>query len=106
MALGIPNFALRRRKLEAITFVPVEKAFKPQVKVRALKDISGWASRERRVKWSIGAGSIGCLDENKAREFATKGYVEILEGGVRPVSEDEAAEFLSTVTQVNLNGGN
>jgi len=95
---------LRRRDLTPVRFVPVERVFQPQVKVRALKDISGWANRERRVKWSIGAGRIGCLDADKAREFATKGYVQIVEGKVEPVSEDEAEEMLAQVTTIGLGG--
>jgi len=94
--------ARRRRELQPVTFVPVEQVFKPMIKVRALADISGWADRDRRVKWSIPHGRIGMLDDAKAREFQAKGYVEILDGAVKPVSEDEAAEFLSTVTTINL----
>lgn len=98
----LPNFARRRQRLEPITFVPIERVFKPQVQVRALRDINGWADRDRRKKWHIGAGRIGCIDADKAREWATKGYIEILDGEVKPVSEDEAAEFMSTVTTLNL----
>lgn len=98
--------AKRRPPLEPITFVPVEKVFKPQVKVRATRDLNGWADRGKtsgkRVKWSIAEGRIGCLDEDKAREFQAKGYVEILDGTIKPVSEDEAAEYLSTVTTISL----
>ncbi len=103
---NVPNFNRRRRKLEPITFVPIERAFKPQVKVRATRDISGWASRDRRVKWEIPSGRVGCIDEDVAREFQIKGYVEILDGSVRPASEDEIAEVLSTVTTISLGGEN
>lgn len=99
-----PDFERRRRKLEPVTFVSVERAFKPMIRVQAKLDINGWADRDRRVKWHIGAGRIGMLDEAAAREFALKGYVEILDGTVKPVSEDEAAEILSTVTKVSLGG--
>jgi hypothetical protein len=94
----------QRHELEPVRFVAVERAFKPQVKVRATRDLSGWANRERRVKWSIGKGRVGCLDEDVAREFLAKGYVEIIEGGesIKPVSADEAAEILSTVTTIGL----
>lgn len=104
--MNIPNFARRRERLEPVAFVPVSRAFRAQVKVRALHDLSGWASQSRRVKWHIGAGRIGCIDEEKAREFASKGYVEILDGKVRPVSEAEAEEFLSTVTILNMGASN
>lgn len=96
----------RTSPLEPIKFVPVEKVFKAQVKVRATRDLNGWADRSKRVKWNIPAGRIGCLDEDKAREFHAKGYVQILDGEVKPVSEDEAAEMLSTVTTLTLGGPN
>jgi hypothetical protein len=90
--------------VKPVTFVPVEKVFKAQVKVRAKHDLNGWADRTKQVKWHIPAGRIGCLDEDKAREFHTKGYVEILDGSFKQVSEDEAAEMLSTVTTLSLGG--
>jgi hypothetical protein len=96
--IGVPDFKRRRWKLKPVTFVPVSRAFKPQIKVRATRDLNGWADREQKVKWHIPTGSIGCIDAETAREFAAKGFVEILEGAVRPVSEAEAAEFLSQVT--------
>lgn len=103
---NLPSFRLRRQKEQPIKFVTLAEAFTPQIRVRATRDINGWVDRRRRVKWHIGAGSIGCLDEPTAREFATKGYVEILDGQIRPVSEDEAAYFLSNVKTINLGGNN
>ncbi len=102
----LPNFQRRREMAQPIEFVTVERAFSPQVKVRATRDVSGWVDRRRRVKWHLGAGRMGYLDAEKAREFQVKGYVEILKGAVEPVSEDEAAEFLSTVTTLNLGAPN
>ena len=102
--LGLPNFDRRRRRLEPVTFVPVERVFAPQVKVRATRDLNGWADKTKRVKWHIPHGRVGCIDADKAREFQAKGYVEILDGAVKPVSEDEAAEFMSTVTTLSLGG--
>lgn len=99
--VNLPNFSRRRLRATPITFVPIERVFQPQVRVRATRDLNGWASREQRVKWHIPRGRIGCLDADKAREFEVKGYVEILDGAVKPVSEDEAAEFLSTVTIIS-----
>ena len=90
---------------EVIRFVPVEHVFQAQVKVRATRDLNGWADRAKGVKWHIPQGRIGCLDRDKAREFQAKGYVEILEGEVAPVSEDELAEFKSTVHTISLGGG-
>lgn len=97
------RFVRQRRKQERpITFVSVMEAFQPQIKVRFLKDVSGWASRDRRVKWSIGAGKVGTLDADKAREFQAKGYLEILDGTVKPVTQTELDEILATVTVVGL----
>ena len=98
-------FRRRRQKLEPITFLPVKKVFKHQVKVQALRDLNGWADRDKRVKWSIGKGRIGCLDTETAREFEVKGYIRVVTGEVHPVSEDEAAEILSTVTTISLGAG-
>lgn len=92
----------RIAKPEVIKFVPVERVFKPQVKVRATRDLNGWANRERGVKWNIPAGRIGCVDEDKAREWVAKGFVELVEGDIRPISEDEAADFLSQVTTISV----
>lgn len=91
-----------RRAYEKVTFVPVERVFSPQVKVRAKHDLSGWADREKGIKWHIPTGRIGYIDEEKAREFFVKGYVDILDGTIRPVSEDETAEILSTRTVLSL----
>lgn len=99
---NLPNFERRRRKLDPVRFVPVAQVFKPQIKVRALKDINGYAARDRKIKYQIGHGRVGYLDDDTAREWQVKGYIEILEGTVRPVSEDEAAEILSTVTTIAL----
>ena len=96
----------RRPPFKPVTFVPVEKVFKPAVKVRSTRDVNGWADVERRKKWAMRDGQIAYIDEDKAREFQAKGYVEILDGTVKPVSEDEAAEFLSTVTTISLGDPN
>lgn len=103
--MRLPGFERRRRKLEPVRFVPVSKAFEPQVRVQAVRDLNGWVDRERRVKWQIGRHQIGFLNEAKAREFETKGFVRILNGDVTPVSEDEAAEMLSTSTTITLGAG-
>lgn len=92
----------RAAKPEVIKFVPVERVFKPQVKVRATRDLSGWADRAKGVKWHIPVGSMGCLDADKAREFWAKGFVEIIEGDIKPVTEAEMDEFLSQVTTISI----
>lgn len=102
---GIPNFNRRRQRLEPVRFVPVSQVFEPQVKVQALRDLNGWADRDRRVKWTINRGRVGFLSADIAREFEVKGYVRIVEGEVEPVSEDEAAEMLSNMTTVTLGAG-
>lgn len=102
--MNLPNFTRRRRSTEPTRFVSLEQAFQPQVKVRATRDLNGWANRDRKIKWSIPHGRIGCIDADKAREFAAKGYVEILDGTVKPVSAGELDEMLSTVTTIGLGG--
>lgn len=94
----------KRAKPTVVKFVPVERAFKPMIKVRATRDLNGWANKSRGIKWHIGNGRIGMLDEETARQFMAKGFVEILEGDIKPVSEDEAAEFLAQVTTINVGG--
>jgi hypothetical protein len=100
-----PNFARARERLIPVKFEPVSKAFKRQVKVVANRDISGWINRGRRQKWFIPAHKPVWISEDKAREFQAKGYLEIIEGKVKPVSPDEAAEFLSQVTSIGMGGG-
>lgn len=99
-----------KKELEPVRFVTVEQVFQPQVKVMATRDLSGWADRGdksgKRVKWHIGIGRVGHLDADVAREFNAKGFVEILEGEVKPVSEAEMAEFLSQVTTISVGGPN
>ncbi len=87
-----------------VTFAPVSKAFKRQVRVIANRDLNGWLHRGSKVKWSIPAHRPVWIDEDKAREFQAKGYLEILEGKVKPVSPDEAAEYLSQITVIGMGG--
>ena len=95
--------ARSKPRIQPVTFVPVEQVFQPQVEVRSKVDLNGWADRRKKVKWNIPAGSVGCLDADKAREFQIKGYVEVLNGDVGPpASEDEIAEVMSTVTVIGL----
>lgn len=91
-----------KKEIVPVTFVPVERVFKAQIKVRALNDISGWADRRRKVKYEIGAGKIGYLDEDTARVWHAKGYIEILDGKVKPVSPDELAELTSKDATISL----
>ena len=92
-------------RVQPVTFVPVERAFKPQVKIRATHDLNGWVDRRRNIKWHIAGGTIGYVDEETARQWMAKGYAELIEGNVRPVSEDEAAEFLAQVTRIGVPRG-
>ena len=104
--VNLPNFNLRRRKLEPIEFVPIRHVFRQQIKVRALLDMNGWVGEKAdRKKWHIGKDRTGYIDEDKAREWAAKGYVEILDGTVRPVSEDELAEMTKNDHVVGLGEG-
>lgn len=92
----------KRKELKPVTFVTVEQVFKPQVKVRATRSLSGWADRQKRVKWDLPAGRVGCMDADVAREFAAKGFVEVLDGEIRAVSQDELDEFLAQVTTIKV----
>lgn len=101
----------RKPKVDPIvvTWTPIRNVFKPQIAVRAVKDVSGWADKEKKVRWEMRAWRIYYVDERTAREFATKNYVHILEMDekkVKPVSADEAAEILSTVTTLTPGGAN
>jgi hypothetical protein len=102
--MNIPNFNRRRRRLEPVTFVPVEQAFKPQVEVVALTDLNGWVNRDQKVKFHIGKGRHGCIDVDLAREWKAKGYVQVVNGEVPEVSQDELDELLSTKTTITLGG--
>lgn len=92
----------RAPRVQPVRFIPVERVFKPQIKVRALHTLNGWVDRRKKIKWEIHAGQVGCVDEDKAREWVAKGYAEILDGTIKPISEDEAAEYLSQVTTIGL----
>lgn len=97
------SFFRRRERVGPMRYVPLAAAFKPQIKVLALKDINATVgSGERRVKAVIGKGRVGYLDEPTARAWNVKGYVAILDGTVRAVSPDEAAQILSEVQRVGL----
>jgi hypothetical protein len=101
-----PNFIRRREKLKPVEFQPVSEVFEPQVGVIPKSDLSGWVDRRRKVKWSMSAGRKYYLNEAKAREFETKGFLDIVSGAVAPVSDDERAEFLSQVTRISMGGTN
>ena len=101
--VNLPNFTLRRRRLQAVEFVTAEKAFKPQRMIRMRKDVSGWVSREDRRKWELSYGREYAIDEDKAREFCIKGYA-VPVGWEVVASDDERAEILSTVTIIGLGG--
>lgn len=99
---NLPNFVLRRRKREDITFVEPREVFKPMVAVVAKKDISGWANRDRKVKWSMSAGTKYYLDRETARKFMVKNYVYGPPGILDDVSDDERAEIMSEVTIIGM----
>lgn len=92
--------ARKRTKPEVVKFVPVERAFKAQIKVKALLDINGPVAPG--VKFHAPAGRIAYVDEDTARVWAAKGYVEILDGTVKPVSPDELAELTSKDATISL----
>lgn len=96
------NLKRKRRNLETVKFAPVSKVFEPQVGVVPNRDLSGWADYATKTKWSMAAWQKYYISADKAREFEAKGYVEIVDGRVKPVSEDEYAEMMSTVSHIGL----
>jgi hypothetical protein len=94
----------KRKPPVAKKFVTPAQAFKAQVKVQFTRDCSGWVNRERGIKWHAAKHKVVTMDEEHAREFAVKGYVLILDGTVKPVSEGEAEEMLQSVSTINLGG--
>lgn len=106
MTFNLPNFERKRRRMEPVEFVPITKAFKRQVQVVANRDLNGYLYPGSDKKWHIPAHRPVWIDEDKAREFQAKGYIEIVGGKkIKPVSPDEAAEFLSQVTTIGMGGG-
>jgi hypothetical protein len=98
----------KKRSFEPITFVPVEHVFAPMVEIVLLRDISGWADRDRRKKWEMAAHSRHIIDEDKARDFVAKGYAKFIDPRYakrKPLSEDEIAEARSNSTVIYLDGG-
>jgi len=95
-----------KKDLHVVKFVPVKKVFKPMVEIRLLMDVSGWADKDKRVKWHMAAGTTEIIDEDKAREFVVKGYAKYTSAPKKPISEDERAEALATVTRLTPGGEN
>lgn len=101
----LPNFSRRRQLIEPVTFVPVRKVFKPMVQIKMLLDLSGWVDgKESRKRWSMPAGSMQMVDEDKAREFVAKRYAEFVHPPREPISADEQAEYDSQVTRISMGG--
>jgi hypothetical protein len=97
-----PAAAKKRYDPVVVKFVPIERAFKAQIKVRALLDVNGWLSRERGIKFEIPKGKVGFIDADTARVWQAKGYIQILEGEVKPVSPDELAELTKNDASISL----
>jgi hypothetical protein len=97
---------MAKPEIQPIKFVTVERVFPHEIKVRARSDVSGWVDRGKKsgkpVKWSIGAGRVAYLDHKTAREFIAKGFVDLVEGEITPLSEQELAELRAEVTRVSL----
>ena len=92
----------QRQRMRRTEFLTPEQAFTPQVEVFPTRDITGWLDKPSKKKFHLKMGHSYCVDEKLAREWSVKGYVQIGRGEVRAVSEDEAAEILSSVTTVNM----
>lgn len=73
--------------------------------MRATRDMSG-KTDDPAVKFHIGKGRIGYVDADAARVWQAKGFVEILEGEVKPVSADELAELTSKDANISLGESN
>lgn len=100
--MHLPNFIRRRERAEIVKFAPVRQVFEPQIGVVPNRDLNGWVDERRRIKWSMKHGQKYYINAKKAREFEAKGYLTITDGRVTPVSEDEYAEIMSTVTTIGL----
>lgn len=97
MLLAIKN-RQRKEAMAPITFQPINWA--PQVQVTFTRDVNGWLSRDKRIKWHFAAGSTHMVDEQHAVEFIVKGYAQ---GELpRKVSGDERAEIRSVMTTIGL----
>ncbi len=96
-------------ELQPITFLPVKKVFRAMVSIEVNRDISGWASREKRQKWHMGAGTTHIIDEDKAREFVAKGYASFTDpmyAERHPISADEVDEHAATMAIITPGGSN
>lgn len=96
----------KAKEVTPVTFAPINHVFKPQIQVRALRDIAGWADYATKTRYSMKAYTLYYISEDKAREFEAKGYVEITKGKVKPVSDAEREQFLSEITNIGLGGQN
>lgn len=93
----------QRKRFRSVRFVPVTQAFKPQIEVTFIKDVSGWVDHDRGLRYSFAAGRSYMVDEDTAVNFIVKGYAS---GELpRPVSDDEKAEIRSVMTTVGVPGG-
>lgn len=92
----------RPKEVQPIKFVPVERAFKAQIKFLPNRDLNGWVDRTRRIKFHAPANRVTFLDEDTARVWQAKGYGQILDGTVTPVSPDELAELTSNDSTISL----
>lgn len=103
MKLNIPSFGRKRALLEPVQFVPISKAFEPQVEVVMHNDVSGWLKKKSdRLRFSFSAGKRYTISEAKAREFVAKGYASYVDPRNDDISDDERAEFKSQVTVLSL----
>jgi hypothetical protein len=93
----------KQRRFRTVEFVPVRRAFTPQVEVTFNKDVAGWVNQAEGKRYSFSAGRTYMVDEDTAVNFIVKGYAR---GELpRPVSDDEAAEIRSVMTTVGVPGG-
>lgn len=95
-------FAKKRKLLEPVFFLPVERAFSPQVEVHMHQDVVGWVKdKEDRARYQLKAHRKYTIDEKHAREFVAKGYASFVTPQP-PITDDERAEAQAQITTLSL----
>lgn len=104
--VNIPGIlrARRKKQFEAVTFVPVSQVFKPQHRIKMLKDVTGWVNNDKstRTKYHFRTAETYFVDSELADSYIIKGYAE---GELsRHYSADEVEQIKSAVAVVGMGG--
>lgn len=95
-------FARKRKLLEPVYFMPVEKAFSPQVQIHTHQTITGWVKgKEDRARYTLDANKVYAIDEELARKFVARGYASFVTPQP-PISDDERSEAQGVNTTLSL----